>query len=529
MKKKGIIVAIFFGVIMTTSLAAGVLLNRTPLPSEDNPDVTITGTPADNFPDAQRAQFCSSGNPKSTQFVKEYRIPTPCTSPLAIVTDYDGNVWFAQTNTGKLAKFDPQTQSFTEFDNPSWPKGGRSMMWGIDYSPDGSVWFTDEAYDSLWKFSTDTQKYHRVAYPSEDKSLPQRLLVDGSKIIVNDFTGNKITFFDPTQTGKDLNYLTLPSPVDNSVTAGFAVDANDNVWYTNWLYLQGGVLVKYDYSGFQKSEANSGDDSLPLADFITVFQLPPEILTPNGAVVSEDGKIWLADTSSSHVFSFDPDTEQFTQYVTSEPQLVTYGNATGIIKTPISRPYWIDVDSAGKLVFNEQTSNNIAVMDPKAGSLVEYSVPSRNPNWGDCTNITDCGLAQVFDFAIDGTKIWFTEWVENNIGVVDTSVALPMSVELSSDNISMKAGETKTLNFSISPHSGKDISEVSLVVADTSDFLNVVTDSPKTFDLNSDSPKTIKASISATDDITPGTYRVLLGAQTDDVAVSKFVTLTIEP
>jgi virginiamycin B lyase len=208
---------------------------------------------------------------------------------------------------------------------------------------------------------------------------------------------------------------------------------------------------------------------------------------------------------------------------------VTYGNATGIIKTPISRPYWIDIDSAGKLVFNEQTSNNIAVMDPKIGSLVEYSVPSRNPNWGDCTNISDCGLAQVFDFAIDGTKIWFTEWVENNIGVVDTSVALPMSVELSSDKISMKAGETKTLNFSILPQSGKDISEVSLVIADTGDFLDVVTDSPKTFDLNPDSPKTIKASISATDDVSPGTYRVLLGAQTDDVSVSKFVTLTIEP
>ena len=27
---------------------------------------------------------------------------------------------------------------------PTWPDGGRSMMWGIDYAPDGSVWFTDE-------------------------------------------------------------------------------------------------------------------------------------------------------------------------------------------------------------------------------------------------------------------------------------------------------------------------------------------------------------------------------------------------
>ena len=79
------------------------------------------------------------------------------------------------------------------------------------------------------------------------------------------------------------------------------------------------------------------------------------------------------------------------------------------------------------LYFNEQTANNISVMDPKTQSLVEYHVPSKNPNWGDCDSGTevldDCGIAQIFDFTIDGEKIWFTEWVENNIGVVDTSVS----------------------------------------------------------------------------------------------------------
>ena len=47
MKKKGVILAAFFGVIMTTSLAAGVMVQKTPQPQEE--DITITGTPADNF------------------------------------------------------------------------------------------------------------------------------------------------------------------------------------------------------------------------------------------------------------------------------------------------------------------------------------------------------------------------------------------------------------------------------------------------------------------------------------------------
>jgi len=186
MKKKGIIVVFFFGGIMVTS-GFGLQSMMGP-PPEDNPEFTITGTPADNFPDVQRAQFCGSGEPKSTDYVQEFLIPTPCTNPLAVVTDYDGNVWFTQTNTGKLAKFDPSTEKFTEYDNPLWPPGERSMMWGIDYAPDGSVWFTDERFDSVWKFSTIDEKYERLEYPSEGNSLPQKLQMDGSITIINDLT-----------------------------------------------------------------------------------------------------------------------------------------------------------------------------------------------------------------------------------------------------------------------------------------------------------------------------------------------------
>ncbi len=239
MNKKGLLVVLFFGGIMVTS---GFGLQSMMITPEDSTEMTNTGTPADNIPDEQRAQFCGSSNAKSTDYVQEYSIPTPCTQPLAIVTDYDGNVWFAQVNTGKLAKFDPDTETFTEYDNPSWPPGARSMMWGIDYAPDDSVWFTDEAFDSVWKFSIIDEKYERLGYPSEGDSLPQKLQISGSQIIINDFTGNKLTFLDPTQSGDEVNYLSVPSPVDNSVTGDFSVDANDNVWFPNWFFQQGGVL-----------------------------------------------------------------------------------------------------------------------------------------------------------------------------------------------------------------------------------------------------------------------------------------------
>ena len=541
MKKqtKGILAFAFLGGLMLTS---GVLIAIPGFDEEvdyaamNDPEVTITGTPADNFPDDQRTTFCSSGgDAKSTKYVTEYLIPTECTNPLAITSDYDGNAWFAETNTGNLAKFDPITETFTEYDNPTWPNGGRSMMWGIDYAPDGSVWFTDETYDSIWKFSTIDEKYERLSYPtSGGDSLPQRLTIEGSQIIINDFTGNKLTILDVNPTEDDVNYLSIPSAIDDSVTADFALDANDDIWYTNWLFQQGGFLVKFKQNDYRNAVSDSGEQFLPLIDYISAYALPVQLLTPNGITFSDDGLLWIADTTSSSFFSFEPSTEKFIQYVTAEPMFETYGNQTGVIKSPISRPYWIENDDQGRLVFNEQTANNISVMDPKTQSLVEYQVPSKNPNWGDCDSgievLDNCGVAQIFDFAISGDKIWFTEWVENKIGVVDTSVSLPLEIQFEYDTLNITSNDSTTFHFIINSQFENDLLELSSVISTTHDFLTVelIHDSVETFELNSDNPVTIHVEILSSDDALPGTYKILLGAESSDITIGKFLTVIIE-
>ena len=533
MKKKGVIVTIFFGFILLSSTIAIAIPGMEP--EDEVSDVTLTGTPADNFPDDQRTTFCSSGtDAKSTDYVNEYSIPTECSNPLAIVSDYDGNVWFTETNTGNLGKFDPVTETFTEFDNPTWPDGARSMMWGMDYAPDGSVWFTDETYDSVWKFSTIDETYERLSYPSDGDSLPQKLRIDGSQIIVNDFTGNKLTILDVNPSETDVNYLSVPSPIDDSVTADFAIDDSDNIWYTNWLFQQGGILVKFNQNDYRDDVSSSGEPFLPLIDYIVGYPLPVQLLTPNGVTFSDDGVLWIADTTSSSFFSFDPSSEEFVQYVTAEPMFETYGNQTGIIKSPISRPYWIENDNQGRLVFNEQTANNISVMDPKTQSLVEYHIPSKNPNWGDCDSgvevLDNCGIAQVFDFAISGEKIWFTEWVENKIGVVDTSVSLPFEIDFEYDALNLTSSSSATFHFIVSPQFGNNELDLSSVISTTHDFLDVdlIHDSVNTFKLNSDDSVAVHVEISASDDALPGTYKILLGAHSSDVTISKFLTVIIE-
>ena len=333
-------------------------------PMED----TITGTPADSFPDAQRQQFCSTGGPQSGRYVTEYEIPTACTQPLAIKVDPQGTVWFAQTNTGNIANFEPSTGTFTEFENEAWPESGRSMIWGMDYSPDGSMWYTDEAYDTIWRFSILDEEYSRIAYSDTD-TFPQKIEVDGSSLIINDFTGARISFIEQiTQKGASSQFMSIPSPLEESFASDFALDG-DHIWYTNWVFGGQGVLVSFNHKEYEtKSVENPSFD-----EYIKAVDLPEKTQTPNGLTVDSNGFVWIADTSSSSLYQFDKQTESFTEYMTLPPPVSSYGNATGLVLSPVSRPYWLE--AYGDLViFNEQTGNRIGVLNPTESSII--------PSWG---------------------------------------------------------------------------------------------------------------------------------------------------
>ena len=548
-RTKGIIFFAFVGGIM---LASGVTIA---IPSSffENSDTALDSLEdidldSLDYVGDQRLQFCSiNDKAKSNSYVKEYKIPTPCTQPLAITTVPDGTVWFAQTNTGMIAKFDPLSETFTQYPNPDWdrlqtawieeavkqnalPIKLRSMMWGMDYSPDGSIWYTDGDNGAIWKFLLSDESYHVLQFPRSDDSeqvFPQKLEVDGSRIIVNDLFGSKISFFDFVQVGKEIRTFGIPSPIDESLTSDFTIDSKNNVWYTTWIPNETGILVKFDYPKYEKQQAISSTitDGLLLQEFIEFYQFPSGMDTPNGIAVGPNEKIWIADTSGNFFFSFDPEIEKFTKYVTSIPHEDSYGNLK--LPTYSSNPYWIErLDE--KLVMNEHNANRIAVFDPIKETMVEYTVPSRNTSWADCEGIEYCGVAQVFGFTVDDKKIWFTEWVENNIGVVDTSISLPFDINLNRENIILKRGETTeiTLEFSstyIAPH-GHLVN-----ISTTSLFTDLIINPESTeFYSNDSGSESIIVQITASESALPDTHKILLGAYNDEIAISKFITVTIE-
>ncbi|MGI0074982.1 MAG: lyase, partial [Nitrosotalea sp.] len=89
--------AIFIGSTASVAFLGG---GRGPGQVKTTTDTTITGTPQDNYKDKDRPTFCETGPAKSSKYVTEFKIPTACTQPLAIIVDSSNSVWFTESNTG---------------------------------------------------------------------------------------------------------------------------------------------------------------------------------------------------------------------------------------------------------------------------------------------------------------------------------------------------------------------------------------------------------------------------------------------
>ncbi|MDC8453479.1 MAG: lyase, partial [Candidatus Nitrosotalea sp.] len=95
---KKLLALIFMAIFIVSTVSVAFLGGgRVSTQPQNITNSTITGTPADNYPDAKRTTFCETGPAKSNKYITEFKIPTACTQPLAIMVDSSGAVWFTES------------------------------------------------------------------------------------------------------------------------------------------------------------------------------------------------------------------------------------------------------------------------------------------------------------------------------------------------------------------------------------------------------------------------------------------------
>ena len=126
---------------------------------------------------------------------------------------------------------------------------------------------------------------------------------------------------------------------------------------------------------------------------------------------------------------------------------------------------------------------------------------------------------------MDG-KIWFTEWAENKIGVVDTRKPLPFTVNTNVESITLKKGETKIISLSINP-SSSNIGDISFNSAHTASTITKSSDLLISHNFNNSNE--IIVSITASEIALSGDYKLLLGVLNSEVNVSKYIDVIVKP
>jgi virginiamycin B lyase len=137
----------------------------------------------------------------------------------------------------------------------------------------------------------------------------------------------------------------------------------------------------------------------------------------------------------------------------------------------------------------------------RAKSIVEYQIPSRAKVWGNTSN--------PLKFALDSKgSVWFTEWTENKIGVLDSEKLnnLPLWLDVSKDTIYL---DRHRQNGNNKQDGGQE--EDSLSFSDDDSNLH-----------------TVKLTLYPTPDLIPGNYTLTIGARYGTVTYSKMVSMIIK-
>jgi copper transport protein len=164
--------------------------------------------------------------PQTEQF-ESYDIPTVQAEPVGIMTDSQGNVWFAEA-IGKIAKIDVNSGKITEYA----PKNGQQALdepTAIFEDPNnpGTLYISEHTAHAVTAFNTLLGTFHK--YPSLDEAgLPFGMATDNyGNLWVAEHTVDKMAVLDPrTGASKEANI-----PIAGSFIQWITSDDNGRIWF----------------------------------------------------------------------------------------------------------------------------------------------------------------------------------------------------------------------------------------------------------------------------------------------------------
>jgi virginiamycin B lyase len=535
--KKFIVYAVLAIIIIGVGVAYSYSTFTAPTQTKEDVTKLVSESKADA---AQKfaSQFCGlESSPNSSSLVIEYALPAKCEMPLAIGVDpQTGKIWYVSTKNGTLGSYKLNSATFSEeYKVPTWPSRDNptmsSQVWDLDFDNMGNIWFTDEKQNALWRFSKHTNSFESFIVPGSSEAFgttyPVSMELDnsGGKIYFVGIRSPTIWIGSISQmkngTSDGITPIKIPlgsfKGIDPDLvsTGSIVFDKDRDILYVSLLaFNTKGQILGYDLRN----------------NTFRSYDMPEGITSPVGLTLDSRGKVWVTDHGTSIFYRLDPISGNVTEFTTSPASPRTLGLGT-TLEAAYTLPYWIKTDSNGTLWLNEHTGNKIAKFDPINLTLTEYWIPSQNKLWGPCKNSQmQCGISNALQFDV-GTNngVWFTEWSENKIGRVLTNRETPISVSVQPSSIVLARGENDEVKISVTANNNTTVRmQAAGSFTPTGNLGNLSgVFSQDSFDIGPGESREVSFIVTPAQNMEPGNYTLMLGAETDAVSVLKAVPMRI--
>lgn len=260
--------------------------------------------------------------------VSEWSVPTPqfARDPTPAP---DGSIYFVVLSGNKLGRFDPKTQTFSEW---NLPEGTHPHSVLVD--PSGVAWLTGKGNGTIVEFHADSGKsvVHRVPSGGDPHTA---VLDDHGVLWFTEQGANRIGRLD-RKTGAISEHETSGTPY------GISIDRDGNVWFCR---ISGDMLGKLDPKIDVISDLPTGKGS-----------------NPRRMATAPDGTLWVTLWGNGHLAHIDPKAMK----IMREYPLPGGGNGG---------PYAVTVDADGMVYANEFNADTIVILNPRTGAMRTIPVP----------------------------------------------------------------------------------------------------------------------------------------------------------
>lgn len=292
--------------------------------------------------------------------VREWPVPTPLFARDPAVAP-DGSIYIAVMTGNKVARFDPKSQTFTEW---NMPRGHHPH--GLLVDRRSIVWTTGNGNGTIGKLNPASRMSVEFTVPSEGGGPHTAVITDnGETLWFTMQSGNRIGSLD-TATGRIVEYNTAGGPY------GIALDRAGNVW---WCRMGDDKLGRLEPETGVIRELDMGAGS-----------------RPRRMATAPDGMLWVTLYGRGELAKVDP---------VAMKVVKTYalpgGNAGA---------YAVTVDGAGTVWANQINLDTVIRLDPVTEKMQVIDLPTKNT-----------GIRKM---VVDGAgRLWYMGSHSGKLGVVE--------------------------------------------------------------------------------------------------------------